>query len=221
MLLTFSLQTDYTLYGADYQLFLPLDVGYKIPLDDPVRLLNQFIERMFLGDLYRTYYREESGNHLSPRQMLKIVVYAYMNGIYSSRKIEEACRRDINFMWLMNGGTVPDHCKISRFRSSHLAPCAERIMAEITEFLYELGEITGETIFIDGTKIEACANKYTFVWKKAVTKRMQKLLDKLAAFVGECEELYGLKLTYKKQVKMKHVKNCGKSFMPSKNAHVR
>ncbi len=74
------------------------------------------------------------------------------------------------------------------------------------------GEISGETIFIDGTKIEACANKYTFVWKKAVTKNMEKLLEKLAAFVGECEERYGLKTTYHGRVKMKHVKKLYKKL---------
>lgn len=79
-------------------------------------------------------------------------------------------------------------------------------MSEFSEFLYGLGEISGETVFIGSTKIEACADKYTFVWKKAVAKSHQKLLDKLAAFVAECETLYGLKIIYKKQAKMKHVK---------------
>lgn len=111
--------------------------------------------------------------------MLKILVYGYMNHLYSSRKIEEACRRDINFMWLLEGKKVPDHTTIARFRSIHLAPCADTVLAEVTEFLYKTGEISGETIFIDGTKIEACANKYTFVWKKAVTKNMEKLLGKI------------------------------------------
>lgn len=119
-------------------------------------------------------------------------------------------------MWLLEGADVPDHATIARFRTQHFAPCADRIMAEFSEFLYGLGEISGETIFIDGTKIEACANKYTFVWKKAVTKNQQKLLDKMAAFVGECETLYGLKITYKKQVKMKHVKKLRKKLYAMK-----
>ena len=64
----------------------------------------------------------------------------------------------------------------------------KKFLAEMTNFLYEIGEISGESIFIDGTKIEACANKYTFVWKKAVTKNMAKLLIKIADLVKECEE---------------------------------
>ena len=150
--------------------------------------------------------------------MLKIMIYAYMNQKYSSREIECACGRDINFMWLLEGSKVPDHSTIARFRSLHFAPCSERIMAEMSQFLYQMGELSGETIFIDGTKIEACANKYTFVWKKAVTKNLEKLLSKLAAFVESCEELYGIKVVYQKQVRMKHVKKLRKKLYALKEA---
>ncbi|MGE5632398.1 MAG: transposase [Caulobacteraceae bacterium] len=85
-------------------------------------------------------------------------------------------------------------------------------MAEMSNFIYDIGEISGNAIFIDGTKIEACANKYTFVWKKAVTKNLAKLLIKLADFVSECEELYGIKLVYQNQVRMKHVKKLRKKL---------
>lgn len=214
----FTLHKDYTFYGGNYQLALPLDLACMIPADDSVRLLSQFIEGMFLGDLYRTYCREGSKDEPTPRQMLKIMVYAYMNRKFSSREIESACQRDINFMWLLEGAKVPDHSTIARFRSLHFSPCAGRIMAEVSQFLYQMGELSGETLFIDGTKIEACANKYTFVWKKAVTKNMGKLLAKLAAFVEGCEELYGIKLVYHNQVKMKHVKKLRKKLYALKEA---
>ena len=95
-------------------------------------------------------------------------------------------------------------------------------MAEVSQFLYQLGELSGETIFIDGTKIEACANKYTFVWKKAVSKNLGKRLEKLAAFVELCEETYGIKVVYQNQMKMKHVKKlhiCGTRNSYSKTDH--
>lgn len=83
----------------------------------------------------------------------------------------------------------------------------------MTNFLHTIGEISGDAIFIDGTKIEACANKYTFVWKKAITKNLEKLLNKLADLVAECEKLYEFKLVYQNKVKMKHVKSFVKNFM--------
>lgn len=67
-------------------------------------------------------------------------------------------------------------------------------------------------MFIDGTKFEACANKYTFVWKKAVTRNQARLLQKLADFVAECEERYGIRLIYQNQVRMKHVKRLRKKL---------
>ena len=84
--------------------------------------------------------------------------------------------------------------------------------------LFELGEISGETIFIDGTKIEACYNKYTFVWKKAVTKNQEKLLFKIANLIAECEQRYDIKIVYGNIVKMKHVKRLRKKLYALKEA---
>lgn len=87
---------------------------------------------------------------------------------------------------------APDHATFARFRSIHFAPCAKRILAEMSNTLFDVGEISGRTIFIDGTKIEACANKYTFVWKKEVTKNQAKLLVKIMDLIAECEQNYDI-----------------------------
>ena len=161
MLLHNKLQKDYTLNQSGYQLKLPLKLETIIPKNDSVRLLSQFVEEMDLTDLYSTYDRI---NSLSPRTLLKIVLYSYMNGDYSFRSMELNCKRDINFMFLLEGHSAPDRATLARFRSIHFAPCSKRILAEVSNILFDLGEISGEIIFIDGTKIEANANKYTFVW---------------------------------------------------------
>ena len=176
-------QKNYSLNQSGYQLKLPLNFEIMIPENDSVRLLSQFVETMDLTDLYSTY---KQINSVSPRILLKIVLYAFMNGIYSSRLMELSCKRDIHFMFLLEGAPVPNHATFARFLSIHFAPCSKRILAQMSNALFDLGEISGETVFIDGTKIEACANKYTFVWKKAVTKNQEKLLIKLADFIAEC-----------------------------------
>ena len=215
MLLHNKLQKDYTLNQSGYQLKLPLELETIIPKNDSVRLLSQFVEEMDLTDLYSTYDRI---NSLSPRTLLKIVLYSYMNGDYSFRSMELNCKRDINFMFLLEGHSAPDHATLARFRSIHFAPCSKRILAEVSNILFDLGEISGETIFIDGTKIEANANKYTFVWKKAVTKNQAKLLIKLADFVAECEQLYDIKIVYGNVIKIKHLKRLRKKLYALKNA---
>ena len=211
MLTLNTLQADYTLYNACYQIKLPLQMETMIPSDDPVRLLSAFVEGMDLSDLYATYDRIRK-NQVSPRQMLKITIYAAMNRIYSSRDIESACKRDINFMYLLEGAPAPDHSTIARFISMHLSQCSKQIMAQVGSILLEIGEISGENIFIDGTKIESVANKYTFVWKKSVTKNMVKLTDKICMFCAECEELYGFKIVYKNQVSLHTLKRLRKKL---------
>jgi len=175
-----------------------------------VRLLSQFIEEMDISKLESTYFRIRK-NSATPRQMLKIMLYAYMGRIYSARDIETTCRRDINFMFLLEGTPVPEHATIARFRTLHFGPFAKEIFAQMIEILYDLGEISGENIFIDGTKIESCANKYTFVWKKAVTKNLARLLEKLVEFVSACETVYGLKIVYQNQVSLHHIKRLRKT----------
>ena len=168
------LQKDYTLSSLYYQIKLPLDLEILIPADDPVRLLSTFVEGMKLSDLYNTYGKIKK-DQVSPKQLLKIVIYAGMNRIYSSRDIETACHRDINFMYLLEGKPVPDHATIARFISLHFSKCSKNTLAEVSDILLEIGEISGKSVFIDGTKLESVANKYTFVWKRSVTKNCQKL----------------------------------------------
>ena len=99
------LYKNYTLNEGGYQLKLSLNLETIIPEDDSVRLLSQFVEEMDLTDLYSTYERI---NSVSPKTLLKIVLYSYMNGDYSSRSMELNCKRDINFMFLLEGIPAPD-----------------------------------------------------------------------------------------------------------------
>ena len=190
-----NLQKNYTLSEYNYQFKLPFEMEVLIPDDDPVRLLNAFVEELELSDLYQSYGKIKS-SQVTPRQMFKIVIYAAMNLIYSCREIETACKMDINFMYLLEGNPAPDHATIARFLSLHFSQCSKKTLAEVTEMLYNLGEISGIHIFIDGTKIESAANRYTFVWKKAVTKHQKRLCQKIAVFVEECEILYGLRFIF-------------------------
>ena len=183
----------------------------NIPADDPVRLLSAFVEGMELSDLYQTYGKIKK-NQATPRQLFKIMVYASMNRIYSSRDIETACRRDINFMYLLEGKPAPDHATFARFISLHFAQCSKKTLAEVSKLLYSLGEISGKSIFIDGTKIESVANKYTFVWKKAVTKNQSKLFDKILVFVEECENLYGFRIVHNGKVSLHTLKRLRKKL---------
>jgi len=122
MLINNLTHKNYTFLGNFYQLKLPLNIEYIIPKDDSVRLLGQIVEEMNLKEIYQSYSRFRK-NQATPKQMLKILLYAYMNSCYSSRKIETSCKRDVNFMYLLEGAHPPDHAT--------LEACALPLLQEI------------------------------------------------------------------------------------------
>ena len=142
---------NYTEFGEPYQLVLPLNLEGLVPDDDSVRLLSHKLEDLDYSLLYQAYSAKGRNPAVDPKTMFKILTYAYSQNIYSSRKIESACKRDINFMWLLTGQKAPDHSTIARFRTGFLA--------------------------------DACANKYTFVWKKSVGKWEEKMFQKIHELV--------------------------------------
>ena len=195
MLKTKYIQDNCNREIVEYQLLLPINLGILIPSDDSVRLLSQIVEELDLTDLILAYSPNGRNPVVPPRIMFKILVYAYMNGIYSSRKIETCCRRDINFMWLLEGFNAPDHNTIARFRSGRLEACIENLFNQFILRLHELDEVRFDHVFIDGTKIEANANKYTFVWKKSTEKFAAKLPAKIAELATEMNEEFDTQFT--------------------------
>ena len=173
-------QVDYTVYGTEYQVCLPIEMEKLIPSDATVRLLNAVLEEMDYSKLTATYSRIRRIEY-SPRLLFKIVVYAAMRTIFSNRGIEEACKENINFMYLLEGAPAPDHNTIARFRRDHLPYAIEDLLRQMVKLLAAHGEIsfTESAVFIDGTKIEANGNKYQFVWKKAVSKNREKMHEKM------------------------------------------
>lgn len=174
-----SYHKDYTEFGEPYQLVLPLNLEGLIPNDESVRLLSHELEDLDYSLLYQAYSAKGRNPAVDPKTMFKILTYAYSQNIYSSRKIETACKRDINFMWLLAGQKAPDHSTIARFRTGFLSEACEDLFYQMVRRLDDAGELSKETVFIDGTKLEAAANKYTFVWKKSVGKWEEKMFQKI------------------------------------------
>ena len=172
-------QTDYTAMTNGFQLVMPLDCEVKIEKNAPVRLLNAVMERMDYSKLYAAYSRLGRIEY-SPKILLKIMVYGYMRRQISSRALEACCWENVHFMYLLEGQPAPDHNTINRFRKNILTQEAgQDILRQLVFLLHESGLLSLEAAFIDGTKIEANANKYSFVWKKATAKKTDKLLKKI------------------------------------------
>ena len=172
------------------QLILPLNYEALIEKDDPVWKVVEICDDLDYTKLYDSYLRH--WRKIDPAIMFEILVFAYMNGIYSSRDIEAACKHDIRFMWLLQGESAPDHSTIARFQNGNLVGVIEDLFYQFIDKLYQMGEIQYQNIFIDGTKIEANANRYTFVWAKAVEKNLRKLNVRINQELPELCKKYGL-----------------------------
>ena len=165
---------------------LPPSLDELIPADHVVRVVDKAIDKMDIGPLLDTYKGGGTSSY-HPRMMLKVIVYGYIQKKYSSRAIAKALREDINFMWI-SGMNRPDFRTINLFRSSRLKETIDRIFSSILELLLDAGFVKMENYFLDGTKIEANANKYSFVWKRATEKNKIKLQVKIRGLLKEIDE---------------------------------
>lgn len=171
-------------------LLFPPSLDELIPKTHVVRVVNDVIDRLDLAGIKESY--KGGGNSCySPKMMLKILVYAYLNNVYSSRKIEQQICENINYMWLC-GMSRPDFRTINYFRGKRLRDKFEPIFIQVVELLHDEGFLTLDVQYIDGTKIESAANKYTFVWRKSIEKYDARLKAKTTAILDQVERSNGL-----------------------------
>ena len=178
-------------YSPNQTILFPQRIDKDIAENDPVRLISSIVEKLELSN-FRRLYKERGRSPYDPKMLLKVVIYAYMNNIYSCRRIEKALKRDIHFIWLA-GYEQPDFITINRFRN--------RVKYEINSFFTQLvlllsskglvtldGLVSLDVEYIDGTKIESKANKYTFVWRKTVEKNRAKLMEKIKVLLAQVDD---------------------------------
>lgn len=172
-------------YDPDQTLLFPQRIDRDIPKDDPVRILKSVIESLDLSGFKKLYY-ERGRSPYHPKMMLMVILYSYMNNVYSCRKIEKLLYRDIYYIWL-SGYQKPDFATINRFRN-RVKNEIGHIFTLLVLILVEKGFVTLEVEYLDGTKIESKANKYTFVWRKSVERNREKLLEKIRVLLQQINE---------------------------------
>ncbi|MDF2683601.1 MAG: transposase [Brevibacillus sp.] len=175
----------YIQYNMD-QLFMPMDLEEDIPANHVVRVVNAAIDCLD-DSIFAAAYPGGGRDSYHPKMLTKIIVYAYSQRIYSSRQIAKAVREHIPFMWLA-ARQRPDFRTLNRFRSERMKDVLESIFTTVLGFLSEAGYVKLDHYFLDGTKIEANANRYTFVWGKAVAKHKARLQEKVRALFASIDE---------------------------------
>jgi transposase len=170
-------QPKFKTYTRQQLQLIPQSWDEKIPQGHPVRIVDSVIDQLDLTRLYSSYKGGGTTSH-NPRMLLKGIIYSYINNIYSSRKIEEAIKSNIHLVWLC-GNCEPDHNTINRFRSQKVAPLLKDIFKQIVLLLAQEGLVSLKEIYVDGTKIEANANRYTFVWGNAIKTNKEKMVKQI------------------------------------------
>ena len=174
------------IYNQNDSLLLPPSLGELIPANHPVRIVNDILDRFDISEIESTYKAGGTSSY-HPRMLLKVVVYAYLCNVYSGRQMEKFLCENIHFMWL-GGMNRPDFRTINRFRSERLTEGRlDAIFTKVVELLNSEGFVSLNVQYIDGTKIESVANKYTFVWKGSVEKNKAKLIEKVKGVLSAAE----------------------------------
>ena len=194
------------------QLKLPLEIEKIIDISDPVYTFCDVMDHIDL----KSYFAEKGCRTGRPRcgseKLLKVILFAFMqNGISSLRELERLCKTDIRFMYLLDGIEAPSHATFGNFIRNELSSSIEQIFKDINNYIFEVDNVDLEHTYIDGTKIEANANKYTWVWKRSCIKNRDKVFDKISTLIDEMNSevlnLLGVKLEKRDEYAVDYVKD--------------
>ena len=160
-------------YPQNQPFLFPPSIDSMIADNHPVRVVSEVIDRLDIDIILKKY---KGGGTTSYH--LKVLVYGYLNNVYSSRRIAACVKENIHFMWLA-GMQQPDHRTINLFRSERLRNILKEVFAQIVLLLVDGGHVSLKEIYTDGSKIESVANRYSFVWGKAIKTSRERIKQQL------------------------------------------
>lgn len=189
-----------------FQLKLPLVFDEIIKTDDPVYTFDKVMKGINLEKYIISSKHLGAGRiGYNPISLLKVILFAFtLRGYASTREIEKLCINDIRFRWILqNEKSFPTHMTISNFMNKFLKVNIEDIFKDVNQFIFNKDNVDTNHCYIDGTKMEANANKYTWVWKKACITARNRLYIKISSLLN-CinkeqpyfDSIYSIKETY-------------------------
>ena len=180
-------QITFKPYTMEQPSLLPPSLDELIPAQHLARVVNRVVDELDIEPLLAKYKGGGTSSY-HPRMMLKAIVYAYTQKVYSSRKIEKALWENIGFMWI-SGGNKPDFHTINNFRGETMKEAVRKVFASMMEFLVEEGYVKLENYFVDGTKVGADANPHKVVWAKKTKRYKEKLQKQIEELLDEIEQV--------------------------------
>lgn len=171
------------------QLKLPLSLEIKIPFDSEVRTFDEVFRQLEIKKYLITDQDSRGRIGYNPVNMLKLIMFCQMEKIQSLRDMAKAAKNDIRMMWLTDE-LKPSHQTIKTFMDKYLVTGIDSIFYELTKYLIKKESIDTTKLYIDGTKIESMANKYTFTWRGSIVKFRDKLYKKITKQISHLNERY-------------------------------
>ena len=206
-------------YYRPYQLKLPIEISKIIDVEDPVLSFREVVDHIDLSKYFADRKDCRTGR---PRcdcvKLLMVVLFAFMEGGFESlRGLEKLCKNDIRYMWLLDGMEAPSFATFGNFIRNDLNGRIEDIFKEINGYIFAKEGVDTEHVYIDGTKIEANANKYTWVWKKSCEKNRAKVFGYISTLIKQINEevlfYYDLKIEPREEYTIEYVEGIMKRFL--------
>ncbi len=168
------------------QLKMPLEIERIIEVNDPVYTFHEVMSHIDLNK----YSASEESRTGRPKydciKLMKVILFAFMeHGYISAREIRKLCKTDIRFLWLLDGTPAPSHMTIANFIKKHMKEIVRVLFMDINRYIFEKEAVDLNHLYIDGSKIIANANRYSWVWKKSSVRNRDKTFGKVTALLEE------------------------------------
>ena len=206
MRLTKNTNNNYTVR----QLKLPLEIEKLIDISDPVYTFCEVMDHIDLSGYFVEKGYKTGRPRCDEQKLLKVILFAFMeHGICSLRNIEKLCRNDIRYMYLLDGMRAPSFVTFGNIIRNELTDSIEQIFLDVNTYIFEKNQVDLEHTYIDGTKIEANANRYTWIWKKSCTKNRDKVFKKISMLIEAMNQnvlsYFGVKLQKREEYAVDYV----------------
>lgn len=203
-------------YSNPKQAVLPMLISDYLDICDPVLTFDRFMEEIELEKYLKNIPKHYTGRlRYNPVSMLKTVLFGFMsNGYISLRELEDQCKVNLRFMYLMEHET-PSYRTFGYFINEVIGDSVEEIFSDINQKIFETEHVDLQHLYIDGSKFEANANKYSWVWKKATEKSRYRLFDKITHLFEEINEelsFTGMKLSINSEYAPEYIKEAAEKY---------
>ena len=220
-----NLTSNTNVYGTPKQLKLPLDLEKIIDISDPVYTFSEVLDHIDL----RKFFAAEDCKMGRPRcdqeKMLKVILFAFMeNGYCSLRIIEKLCKTDIRYMWLLDDMPAPTFATFGNFIRNELSESIDAIFRSINKYIFTEEQVDLSHVYIDGTKIIANANRYSWVWKKSCTTNRDKVFLNVSTLLDEMNEdiiPLGVKIEKRSEYAIEYLEQALKKYRDILNIEIR